>query len=245
MIKIILLIISLISTIMVHILANTLPINHHTTREIANRLPTFFTPANYVFSIWFAIYFLLACWIWYIWKEYRNDKLISMRQVLLFVGSSILNIVWIILWHYELFLLSFLDMFALVGILFLLYKIYSVEEQHWLKRLPISIYIGWMFIATFINIDYLLTYNEFSGWGITKSLWVVIYLTVATAIALHFRFHYSDPAIVLVFIWSFIGIAVHHLLNEMLITAASIFLSSVLVAGIFFIKKRKEVSDGL
>ena len=72
MVKIILLILSLISTITVHILANTLPINGQTTESILNRLPIFFTPAHYVFFIWIVIYILLACWIWNSIKEYRG-----------------------------------------------------------------------------------------------------------------------------------------------------------------------------
>ncbi|WP_391117339.1 tryptophan-rich sensory protein [Psychrobacillus sp. L3] len=237
MFKIILLIISLISTVAINILANTLPLNHHTTREIANRLPALFTTASFVLLIWFAIYFLLACWIWHIIQEYKRGETVSAKRVILFVSSSILNILWTYFWHYELFLFSLLDLFALIGILFLLYNTYSTTELSWMVRLPISIYLGWIFVDTFVNIDYYLTFIEFSGLGITKSLWAVIFLTVVTAIALHIRFHYNDPVIVLVFIWSFIGIAVHHLLDELLITAASMFLSCVLIAGIFFIKK--------
>lgn len=242
MIKIILLIISWISTVVISILASTLPINHHTTREISNWLPALFTPASYVYLIWFVIYFLLACWIWNIMKEYKSGVIISWKRVILFVCSSILNILWIFFWHYGLFSLSLIDMFALIGILFLLYMTYSTTEQSWMTRLPISVYFGWILVATFVNIDYYLTFIEFSGWGITKSLWVVIYLTIATAIAMHIRFHYNDPVILLVFIWSFIGIAVHHLLDELLITAASMFLSCVLIVGIFFIKKMPRKS---
>lgn len=242
MIKIIFLIISLISTITVNILANTLPINHHTTGEISNRLPALFTPASYVFLIWFAIYFLLACWIWNIIKEFRGGATISIKRVTLFVCSSILNILWLLFWHYELFLFSLIDMFALLGILYMLYKTYSFEKQPWMRRIPISIYLGWIFVATFTNFEYYLTYIEFGGWGITKSLWVVIFLTAATAIALHMRYHFNDQTIVLVFIWAFIGLAFRHMFSELLITTASIFLSCVLIVGILFIKKTPRKS---
>lgn len=237
MVKIILLILSLISTVTVHLLANTLPINNQTNGDILNRLPVFFTPANYVFSIWIVIYMLLACWIWNSIREYRSIQQLPMKRVLLFMVACILNIASILIWHYELFNISFIMIVALLGTLFSLYMTYSINEQNWMSRLPISIYIGWIFIVTFVNLDYLLTYHEFSGLGITKSLWTVIFLTVATAIALHFRYHYEDRAIVIVFIWAFLGIACRHQFNELLITTASLFLSSVLVAGILFIKK--------
>ncbi|WP_144511834.1 tryptophan-rich sensory protein [Bacillus sp. FJAT-22090] len=237
MVKIILLIFSLISTVTVHLLANTIPINNQTNGDILNRLPVFFTPANYVFSIWIVIYILLACWVWNSIREYRTIHQLPMKRVLLFVTSCIFHIALILFWHYELFNLSFVLIIALLGTLFLLYKNYSVNEQNWMSRLPISIYIGWIFIVTFVHFDYLLTYHEFSGLGITKSLWTVIFLTIATAIALHFRYHYEDRAIVIVFIWAFLGLACRHQFHELLITTASLFLSSVLVVGILFIKK--------
>lgn len=237
MVKIILLILSLISTITVHILANALPINNQTTESILNRLPIFFSPAHHVFFIWIIIYLLLASWIWNSIKEYRATQQLPLKRVLLFVVTSIFHSAWILFWHFELFNYSLITLFVLLGTLFLLYMTYPGKQQNWMSRLPISIYFGWVFIMMFINLDYLLTYYEFSGLGITKSLWTVIFLTIATAIALHFRYHYEDRSIVIVFIWAFLGLAVRHLFNELLISTASIFLSSVLVAGILFIKK--------
>ena len=235
--KIILLIFSLIATITVNILANTLPLNNQTTGAISNRIPALFTPASYVFSIWILIYILLAFWIWNIIKEYRITMHIPIRRVLLFVATCIFNITWIFLWHYELFSYALITIVGLLITLFLLYMTYSIEETNWKSRVPISIYLGWVFVATFANLDYVLTYYEFDGFGITKSLWVVIFLTIATATALHFRYHYNDRAMVVVFVWAFVGIAIRHAFNVLLITSASIFLSCVLIVGILFIKK--------
>lgn len=237
MVKIILLICGYLATILVNILANTLPINGQTTGEISARIPALFTPASYVFSIWIVIYILLAFWIWNIIREYRIEQKIPLQRVLLFLATCVFNISWILLWHYEHFSYALITILALLWSLFLLYLTYSSSESNWKRRIPISIYLGWIFVATIANLDYVLTYYEFSGFGITTSLWVVIFLTLATAIALHFRYHYDDRAIVLVFIWAFIGIAVRHNVNELLITAASLFLSTVLVVGILFIKK--------
>ncbi len=237
MIKIILLILSYISVLVVNILANTLPINEQTTGAISARIPALFTPASYVFTIWILIYIFLAFWIWNIIKEYRSNVKISSTRVILFLATCGLNIAWIFLWHYEKFSYSLITNIALLWSLFLLYLTYSVEETNWRRRLPISIYLGWIFVANFANLDYVLTYYEFSGFGITNSLWVVIFLTIATAVALHFRYHFHDRALVLVFIWAFVGIAYRHMFNELLISAASIFLSAVLIVGILFIKK--------
>jgi len=237
MVKIILLIFSFISTVTVNILADTLPINNQTSEAISNRIPALFTPANYAFSILILIYILLAFWLWNVIREYRITSNIPWNRVLLFVASCIFNIAWIFFWHYELFSYSLITIIALLWTFFILYMTYSTEEENWKSRVPISIYLGWTFVATITNLDFVLTYYEFGGFGMTTSLWVVIFLTIATAIALHFRYHYNDRAIVLVFIWAFIGIAARHKFDDLLITSASIFLSSVLLVGILFIKK--------
>ena len=60
MFKIILLMLFFISTVIVKLLSTLLPINGQTSGEIFNRLPVFFTPANYVFYIWIVIFHLIS-----------------------------------------------------------------------------------------------------------------------------------------------------------------------------------------
>ncbi len=45
-----------IGTIIMNILANTLPLNGQNTGEISDRFKVYFVPAGYVFSIWGLIY---------------------------------------------------------------------------------------------------------------------------------------------------------------------------------------------
>ena len=61
-------------------------------------------------------------------KEYRQTKTLPCQRVLLFVISSIFNISWILLWHYEYFNYSLIAMFGLLVTLFLLYMTYSSER---------------------------------------------------------------------------------------------------------------------
>lgn len=76
----------------------------------------------------------------------------------------------------------------------------------------------------------------------SDQLWTVIMLTFATALALHIRFHHMDIPFALVFIWAFIGIAIKHGTDEMLVTTASLFLSGVILTGILLIKKRTLIN---
>lgn len=239
MFRLILMTIAFLAIIAINALANILLINGQTTGEISNRLPVLFTPAGYVFSIWSVIYILLAIWIAGFWIRYKKEKELPSRAIsLYFILSAAANITWLFLWHYEYFAWSIAAMLLYLGSLILLYLQYGNNERKFTERLPISVNMGWISVATITNISYVLTYYNWGGWGLSNELWAVIMLTVATALALHVRFHHSDIPFTLVFVWAFIGIAVKHGLDEMLVTTASLFLSGVIITGILLIKKK-------
>ena len=232
-----LMVVALTSVIVINALANILPLNNQTTGEISNRLPVLFTPAGYVFSIWSVIYVLLIVWLVGMWKKSKQHDAAYSKRSTLFIISCILNIAWIYLWHYEEFLLTVVVMIGFLITLILLYKTYSVSDNLITSRLPISIYLGWISVATIANISYVLTYYEWDGWGLSDPLWAVIMMTIGAALALHIRYHHFDIAYVLVFIWAFVGIAVRNGFEELLVSTAALFLSAVMLAGIIFMKK--------
>ena len=238
MFRILLMTISFIAVIAVNAMANILPLNGQTTGEISNRLPVLFTPAGYVFSIWSVIYILLAIWIIGFWVRLKKGQVPSMKITAFFVLSSLFNMGWLFLWHYEFFGWSIVAMIGYLLALIGLYLQYGNAECGLLERFPVSVNLGWISVATITNISFVLTYYNWSGWGLSDQLWTVIMLTVATALALHIRFHHSDIPYVLVFVWAFIGIAVKHQMDELLVTTASLFLTGVIVTGILLIKKR-------
>lgn len=238
MARILLMTIAYIGIIAMNSLANILPLNGQTTGDISNRLPVLFTPAGYVFSIWSVIYILLAIWIIGFWIRYKKGEVPTVKITLFFTLSAVFNIVWLFLWHYEFFAWSVVVIFAYLISLIALYLQYKNSERKFTERLPISINMGWLSVAAITNVSFALTYYNWSGWGLSDQLWAVIMLTVATALALHIRFHHSDIPYALVFIWAFVGIAVKHGTNELLVTTASLFLSGVILTGVLLIKKR-------
>lgn len=240
MLRYILVIVSLLAVITTNALANILPLNGQTTGEISNRLPVLFTPAGYVFSIWSLIYLLLVFWVVGLWRNRFNKDALYERRSLLFIISCVFNIAWIFLWHYEYFLLTVIVMISLLLTLIILYRTYPVQDNRLSIRLPISIYLGWISVATIANISYALTVYEWSGWGLSDPLWAVIMMTIGAALALHIRFHHFDIAYPAVFIWAFIGIAVRNGFEELLVMTAALFLSAVLLVGIIFIRKKSS-----
>lgn len=229
---------ALIAFIIIGCTADLIPVNGITTTEIMNRLPMFFTPADYVSVIWFLIYILLVVWLYHFWIYRRDiDKSILNLRTLLFILSSIFYILWIILWHYEFFYWTLFVIAGLLVTLVIMYFSYPKTENNFFTRMPISIYLGSVIIYFISITNYVLILHEWSGWGISHSLWTVIFLTLATAVALHFMYHYRDIAFNIVFMWVFIGIAVYNGLDSLFVTAAALFLTAVIGTSIFFLKK--------
>lgn len=232
---------ALIAIIIVNGAANIVPFNNNTTVEIANKLPILFIPANYVFFIWIVIYVSLAYWMFGFRKRQKNETLgLINHRMFLFVLSSLFNIAWIIFWHYEYFNWAIFILAVLVATVATLYFTYPKYENKLSRRIPIALYLGWVMILLIINIIYAITFHEWGGWGLSAPLWTVIYLTIATAIALHFAYHHRDLALNLVFIWTFIGIAVKNGFEELFVSAAALFLAAALAVYLLFLNKERK-----
>ncbi|MFS0577003.1 tryptophan-rich sensory protein [Sporosarcina sp. 179-K 3D1 HS] len=231
---------SFVVTMAVYSIANLLPLNDRTTWEIADRLPVLFTPAGYVFSIWIGIYILLGFWIYGFNVRTRSTASRTRLRAVLFIFSCLFNVAWVILWHYSYYTPMLCVKVILLGLLLALYFTYPPKENSIWERVPISVYVGWIFISTIMNFNYVLTYREWSGWGLSDPLWTVIYLTIATAFAFHFLYHHKDIGLNIVIVWAFIGIIVKNGIDELFVSAAALFLTAALIVGILMTRKSKH-----
>jgi hypothetical protein len=82
--------------------------------------------------------------------------------------------------------------------------------ETWLCRVPFSIYLGWITVATIANATSLLDYLNWAGWGIGPEIWAVIMLIAGAVIASAVSISRGDVAYVLVIVWAFAGIALKH-----------------------------------
>lgn len=232
----------LLVSLIVIFTAEIVPFNGITTTEIMNRLPVLLTPASYVFLIWLIIYLFLAIWLIGFWRSrlQQSAKTANIR-LLCFVISLVFNMLFILLWHFEFFTWAIVVTAGLLLTISILYFSYPKTENHVLFRMPISIFFGWIVFSFIILINYTLILIEWNGFGISQPLRSVIFLTIATAIALHFLYHYEDKAFNAVFMWGFIGIAVKNGLDTLFVTTASLFLTAV-IGACFFIFKDKDTT---
>ncbi|MBS2968512.1 tryptophan-rich sensory protein [Metabacillus sp. KIGAM252] len=213
----------------INFLANAVPINGQTTGEVSAGVPVLFEPANYAFSIWGLIYLLLAVWVIRAFFVTAAEKLVYTAIGYLFAVNALLNALWIVLFHYELFNLTILVMF---GILYTLIRIYSIIEKSGqtslLLRVPISIYMGWISVAAIVNVFIFFKSNEISSFlGLGELGWTMIMLIVTALLGAYMILVKNDLAYGLVLIWAVIAIAV----NQM--TAAPAVAKTAMVVWIF------------
>ena len=230
-----------VAVVVVNALANILPLNGLTTGAISDSFPSLFTPAGYVFAIWGLIYLLLGVFVVYqaLPAQQNNPRL--GRLGYLFVLSCALNIAWLLCWHFLLIPLSMLVMLGLLATLIVIYERLEIGKNEVTRpetfavRLPFSVYLGWITVATVANATVtLLGFGVQVNWA--APFWAFVTVLVATAIGLTVLRRRGDVAFVLVLVWAFFGIAVRQWGSEALLVlgaaAAAVYLAYEIVQRI-------------
>jgi hypothetical protein len=212
-------ILTVVATIIVNVLANALPLNGQNTGEISDRFSVYFVPAGYVFSIWLLIYIgLVAFAVFQALPAQRENP--RLRAAGWWVAiSGLANIAWIFLWHYDQFPLTLIAMLFLLATLIMAYlrleicRAVVAPAEKWAAHIPISIYLGWITVATVANVTSLLYYLKWDGFGISPEIWMGIVLAAVLTIAVLMNFTRRDVAYTLVILWALAGISVKHAAN--------------------------------
>lgn len=209
---------SFLGTLITNALANLLPINGYNTGDLSDNIPNLFVPAGVTFSIWGVIYILLTVFTGYFLRDWfdksQREKKFDVPLGIAFIVSNLANIGWILLWHYLKIGLSLVLMLCILGSLIF-------AHEHLYKRiktlnnaeiiclaLPISIYLGWITVATVANVTAVAVVNNWGACGISESIWTILVLIVATGITcgmIWFRHNYAHALVIL---WAFLGILI-------------------------------------
>lgn len=211
--------VAFVAVVVVNFLANALPINGVTTGEASDSFGNLFVPAGVTFAIWGLIYVLLLGYTVYQFgllqrnKDAKREK--SLHRInTYYLVTSLANIAWIFAWHYGVIWLSLLFM---VTLLVTLIKIADVinREKYNLKdtlfiRLPFSVYFGWITVATIANVTALLVSLNWSGFGISETVWTIIVLLVGSGIGIARTLKDRNIFYGLVLVWAYGGIWLKH-----------------------------------
>lgn len=233
--------VSLIAILTVNALANILPINNKTTGELSDNIPNLFVPAGLTFSIWGLIYLLLTIFSITQLKVFKDDEQISAEVEKIgpwFVISSVGNFVWILLWHYELVSLSLVAMLVILVSLIQIYLKLEIGKSNveprirWSIHLAISVYFGWISVATIANVTAVLVVNSWDAWGLSEAIWTLIVIVVGLILGIIQLLKRFDVAYAGVIIWAYIGIYIKRVsvLPFESIVAYSALISAIVLA---------------
>ncbi|MTD31932.1 TspO/MBR family protein [Planomicrobium sp. YIM 101495] len=185
--------------------------NGQSQGDISDKYLTLISPAPFTFSIWSVIYSLLLITLIYLFAK-RKDRKVSRLTLLispLFIASSVFNMAWIVAFSYERLGISTLLIFGmLLSLLLIVERIYKkrFEIPSTLAGLTFTIYGGWVFIATIVNISLTLVQLEWDGFGISDSVWTLVILSVAIAFVLFYLKLSKNAAFPIPLAWAFFGI---------------------------------------
>jgi hypothetical protein len=209
---------AIIAAFAINAISNIFPVGGQSIGEISNTVfrDVLIIPANYAFAIWGLIYLgLFALGIYQLLPSQREDA--GLRQAgYPIVVASIAQCVWVYLFLLRLFVPSILAMLVIALSLITAYLSLGIainpvsRIKKWLVHLPISIYIGWISVASIVNVACALYSQNWGGWGISGELWAVIMVIVATGLGFTLLLRRQDIAYPGVIIWAITAVAVKH-----------------------------------
>jgi len=230
-------IVAFIVTVVVNgVAGSTTLLNGMTSADVSDMYPTLVTPAGFTFAIWGIIYTFLLLFVVYQALPKNRDKPFLSKIGLFFGLSSVCNVCWLLLWHYDLITYSLVLMFALLASLILVYRrldigraTVSLKEMVFV-HLPFSVYLGWISIATIANVSVALTAVGWDRWGIEAATWAVTIICVALLLSFAMLATRKDIMFCFVVVWALTGILVQQSAHESIVLASEIGIVLLLAA---------------
>jgi hypothetical protein len=239
-------VVTVLATLVINILADVLPINGLNTGKISDGFQVFFVPAGYVFAIWGLIYIGLLTYAVYQALPAQKDNPRMQAIGWWVVLGGLANSMWIFLWHYQQFIGTLAAMLVLLASLIATYLQLGIGRtkvpaaEIWLVRVPFSIYLGWITVATIANVTDVLSYLNWNQFGLTEGTWMLTILFAVVVISGWVSFTRHDITYIAVILWALAGIGVKF--PQQGIVTLGIWLAFALVAvtlvGALLFKKK-------
>ncbi len=235
----------------VNVLSNIYPLNGLTIGGISNTLfkNVLITPANYAFAIWGLIYLgLFALAIFQVLPSQRENPYLRKIGYLLTI-ASVAQSIWVYLFLSRLFVLSVIAMLLILIPLIFMYLRLGIgttsasRAEKWFIRYPIGIYLGWISVATIVNVASALYIKNWNGFSISPEVWTVTMVIIATSIAAIALLQHQDITYSGVTVWALIAIAIKHWENPTLKIAASVCTFLLITIGLFSKIKSKKLNN--
>jgi hypothetical protein len=242
---------AIVGSIVVNTFSNIFPPNGVNVGTLSNTLfaNVQIIPANYAFAIWGLVYIgLIAFGIFQLQSSQRDHPRLQRSGYLLTI-ACIAQSAWIYLFLARLFILSNIAMFGILLSLIGLYQCLEIGQERvgyserWSIQIPTSIYLGWISVATIVNVATTLYSSNWDGWGIDPSVWTVVMMVVAATIATVVSLQRRDAAFVLVIVWALVAVAIRQV-NTPLIAIAG-WAMAIALTALTFVNQLKPLWQSL
>lgn len=197
---------------------NVIGINGNTVGSLSAEYENLFTPASYAFAIWGLIFIsLMAFSIFQLIQVFSADK---EDNFVLQIGpwyaiTNLANAAWLWFWLNEVTWLTVIIMlimlFSLIQIISRLHMnravvATSIKTFVWF---PISLYAGWITVATVANFSAYLAKINFD-FLFSETVWALLLILIATGINYLVLIKRNMPVFAGVGVWALIAISLRH-----------------------------------
>jgi benzodiazapine receptor len=249
-------VITVISVVTINILSSAFPLFGVNQGQISDAYPNFFTPAGYVFSIWFIIYLQsIIFMIYQARRSQRTEDYLGKIGFFYFLGG-LANIAWIIVFPFSYaFMVAnppfFLASVVLLLLLFLMLLIAYLRlgvgvdpvprNEKLAVHLHFSVYLGWISVATIAATASALNILVPGIPDATQHLATAAMLFVALVLTLIVVYRRRDCGYALVILWAAAGIGVKWLTIPIILYSV-IAVAVILIIGMILIPYLKKAN---
>jgi len=239
---------ALVFALLMNYLAVTLPLGGNSTGDLSAMFPNLFVPAGFTFSIWGVIYLLQ---ILFVIVNFKNESVLK-KAGPWFAINMIANATWIAVWHATFIELSVVVMLLLLVSLIVLYSrlVVGYPSISFFVKVPISVYLGWISVATIANITTLLVDHGITDLGLGAANWAAIMFAIAGLLGLYMVWSRKDIFFAAVILWASYGAYSKRIIDGSdqdsiveLITQGNIIAMAVaILVGIFLVFKSNKLT---
>lgn len=229
-------------------LSATEGINGRTVGNLSEEYNNLFTPAAYAFSIWSLIFLaLVAHGIFLVRRAFGPnipDEIITRIGLPLLI-ANMANMLWTWVWLSEYTGVSILVMLTILGVLLYIVERLKINQKEvntpiklWVW-IPISLYSGWIAVATIANVS---AYLAKIGWSavFSEAIWAAIMMIVAVGMNLWMIRFRNMRVFAGVGVWALVAIAVRHWGSVPLLQWTALTGALILIGGICMLRFRPK-----
>ncbi len=220
-------VVAVLVAIAINGISNAYPPAGKNTGEVSNTIlgGVLMTPAGYAFAIWGLIYIGLIAYSIYQALPAQRYKSAFQKASWGIIGACGLQIIWIytfLTFHFWLSVLLILGIAACLAYAYVNTRsVKSTWKNRWLFQAPVSVYFGWITVATVVNVSGALYVMDVPAAELSAFSSVVepstgglfataVMMAISAGLAAVVGLTYRDAAYPAVVVWALSAIAIRH-----------------------------------